>query len=677
MDDYEIDAEELARAFSEIMQSSTDSQPKRTSHQKKNMVEEQADSFKSFLKNHKGYKGRDQFMSVGYTGGTLKRRKEAVCRFIEKNHDLLMEWDPYNSDVDREYSIYELLPVMGYGSLDDVNLFSNAAAIWFLDRIAFDRDKFLSLMEILPDDYEQTYSVVWEDQCFHPYYDSDLLRSVLWVMRYRNDNGLRQYDHVKIPNSSKNRRNFDRLMELVGREALDAAAQKYEAALMEFIKTHIKCLAVFDRSRSRIVKSSREDALALLGTNGLPFNINGSIPELASNARDLAVLNMRKNKVSFTWEENLIKSFDDIYAAYGNRKVAEMLASLPQYNPFEICAGFFWALDQDRDSAWLIRSACCVLDYYTRTIPWMCEMHEVRGCDENDDKVFEFRSLFENDWFKGKDAYVDKMDLYQKEKNEEYSVADLVYMITGALVPTSVHPFEVERERHYSLGVDKQKVDYAIQLSEWLYLPVFKRHNTKMESGMWKEAPVEETEQEPVQEENREDENAAQREELKRLKLEVKQLKHSLSEANKKAMEEHSDYEKEHVLLERTRRELADLRDLTFNREQGDLAEVVERQIEYPYHNKHRIVSYGGFDHFLKLMRRMLPDVRFVEADDNIDTQVIRHADIVFVQTNYLSHSAFNKINSAAKKFGVPMRYFAYSSAEKCAEQLIEIDEKE
>ena len=192
---------------------------------------------------------------------------------------------------------------------------------------------------------------------------------------------------------------------------------------------------------------------------------------------------------------------------------------------------------------------------------------------------------------------------------------------------------------------------------------------------MWKEGEKE-AEQETAREENREDENAAQRDELKKLKLEIKQLKHSLSEANKKAMEEHAEYEKEHVLLERERRELADLRDLAFNREQGDLAEVVERQIEYPYNNKHRIVSYDGFDNFLKLMRRMLPDVGFVEVNDNIDTQVIHHADIVFVPTNYLSHSAFNKINSAAKKFGFPMRYFSYSSAEKCAEQLIEMDEK-
>ena len=136
---------------------------------------------------------------------------------------------------------------------------------------------------------------------------------------------------------------------------------------------------------------------------------------------------------------------------------------------------------------------------------------------------------------------------------------------------------------------------------------------------MWKEGEKE-AEQETAREENREDENAAQRDELKKLKLEIKQLKHSLCEANKKAMEEHAEYEKEHVLLERERRELADLRDLAFNREQGDLAEVVERQIEYPYNNKHRIVSYDGFDNFLKLMRRMLPDVGFVETDDNIDT---------------------------------------------------------
>jgi len=53
---------------------------------------------------------------------------------------------------------------------------------------------------------------------------------------------------------------------------------------------------------------------------------------------------------------------------------------------------------------------------------------------------------------------------------------------------------------------------------------------------------------------------------------------------------------------------------------------------------------------------------------------MIRRADVVWIQTNALSHAFFYKIIDEVRKHNVPLRYFSYASATKCAEQLVKYD---
>ena len=86
---------------------------------------------------------------------------------------------------------------------------------------------------------------------------------------------------------------------------------------------------------------------------------------------------------------------------------------------------------------------------------------------------------------------------------------------------------------------------------------------------------------------------------------------------------------------------------------------------------------FGGHDSFLRAFKPLLPNVKFVDTEQyGFAPEIVRNADVVWVQTNCISHSQYNNITRLARQHGVQMRYFGYASAEKCAEQLVTEDEK-
>lgn len=68
----------------------------------------------------------------------------------------------------------------------------------------------------------------------------------------------------------------------------------------------------------------------------------------------------------------------------------------------------------------------------------------------------------------------------------------------------------------------------------------------------------------------------------------------------------------------------------------------------------------------------MIPDVKFVDGVPS--TEQIKGAEIVWLQTNYLSHKAFYKIIDIVRSKNIPLRYFTSASATKCAEQVVDAD---
>ena len=87
-----------------------------------------------------------------------------------------------------------------------------------------------------------------------------------------------------------------------------------------------------------------------------------------------------------------------------------------------------------------------------------------------------------------------------------------------------------------------------------------------------------------------------------------------------------------------------------------------------------RIVVFGGHDSWAREIKPKLPDVRFVDRTVIPNAQLIRNADVIWIQTNALSHAYYYKIIEEIRKYDIPLRYFSYASATKCAEQIVQQD---
>lgn len=102
----------------------------------------------------------------------------------------------------------------------------------------------------------------------------------------------------------------------------------------------------------------------------------------------------------------------------------------------------------------------------------------------------------------------------------------------------------------------------------------------------------------------------------------------------------------------------------------------LQSAVTFPYMAKHRIVLFGGHASWLRAVRPLLKNVRFVEPEVRPNTSLFVNADCIWLQNNAMKHSDFYKIVNLARQYNIPVFYFQYASAEKCVEQLALEDEK-
>ena len=84
---------------------------------------------------------------------------------------------------------------------------------------------------------------------------------------------------------------------------------------------------------------------------------------------------------------------------------------------------------------------------------------------------------------------------------------------------------------------------------------------------------------------------------------------------------------------------------------------------------------FGGHDSWVKAIRPMLTgNIRFIDKDLHFDLGVVRHTDMIWIQTNAISHKQYYRIIDTARQLQKPVRYFTSASAEKGALQILDAD---
>lgn len=352
-------------------------------------------------------------------------------------------------------------------------------------------------------------------------------------------------------------------------------------------------------------------------------------------------------------------------------------------DPYELCFALLYLAEKDDDLPWLYGAGCGFMCEVTDTLPWGFEEY-----DEMEDETWD--GLIPENW---ETAALPKSivipDIYHRvyhNKGSSYddrrSLAQIVYERTGCVLPTDLQIYNDQTGMLSRYGIRGK--DAAAVLMLMSTLATIRRSieawnlDPRFYSVIYSDDEMSEKESESATarkkktEKQNKQENKADPETLKE---EIKRLRAALHQSDKENREIKKTLASLKTRAERERRELADLRDYVFNKSEIAEEEKAEDEFNWPYEVQKDTVVFGGHPAWLNGIKTHLSgEIRFIPKELNFDIGIIKHADVIWLQPNALSHALFYRIAEAARIYGVPMRYFVYSSWRKCALQVVEAD---
>jgi len=260
-------------------------------------------------------------------------------------------------------------------------------------------------------------------------------------------------------------------------------------------------------------------------------------------------------------------------------------------------------------------------------------------------------------------------DLYERKyerKGDEFprNLAQIIYEETGCVLPGNLHIYNDKAKLLGQYGIRGKDASAALMMMSTLASARHSATALNLDADLDLILGDENT---PLAQEG-------EKLDVDALEAEIKRLKEALYASDKENRETKKTLANVKAAAEREHRELADLRSLVFNQE-NEVREEPSKSYSFPYETRKRTIIFGGHDSFLRAIKPMLPNVKFVDPGNlAFNPEIIRNADVVWIQNNCISHPQYWSIVKNSKLSGVQMRYFAYASAEKCAEQVVEGD---
>lgn len=360
-------------------------------------------------------------------------------------------------------------------------------------------------------------------------------------------------------------------------------------------------------------------------------------------------------------------TFADAYRAH-YPGVDLPVPSLRIDDPYELCMGVVLlcspaalenlyagaekaSVKRNLDLPWLTGAMCGMARDAASRLPWGIRKY---GEDE-----LEFRDppkpLDHPDWYE---------PAYRQGDGDRRSLAQILYETTGAVLPRHMDAFDDAFWLLRRYGVRGKQ---AARMTELMTL----MHAVQYRTARPAAPSLPETTGDP--DALRPGAGDGLREQVNALRERLKKTMDEAHAQERRARKAEQALAQERMQAKEDRRELAALREMLFLRENAD-ASGDAVSVSFPYEVKRRLVIYGGHETWRKAMKGYLTgDIRYMDKEQAIiDRSVIRNADGVWIQSNALSHRQYYAVIDEVRKTGVPVKYFLYASARKCAEQVAE-----
>lgn len=610
-----------------------------------------------------------------FTTARMNRRIQATVKYRDKAVKLLA--DKVSQKEAEELFAYSngLILRGGYNAVDHNRLITLATAIWILDQLNLQgclQKAFPHLPKVDEDEPICPYVV-------HPQYDQELICSMVKLLLYRNHNrcsgfNLGKHESTLVTESIQRgdlRSDFEAIMALLDRDAIAKAVEKYENKVWEFYGLVIPAAKLVDKAYERL-KQELESLQKVSAAPDIPAcMVRPNLMLLPQNDDQEKKVEFIRRKLrrfettgTFTEfglansREKTAKSFSDVIG----KTLAEKLIDFSVDDPFEMAFALFYLLDTSSDIPWLFYGSICVAYTLVDQLPFDTKLAKVGEMELQPELI---RSLYAHRFsgYRWDDMQDCKQELVQRDKAT--NLAQLLYENAYALYPRVTGSLPQIDQYFADMGLEDPDQKEAYQLL--LYL--LRSGNDRSESlrTFWWESQA--TTDEPESAEETEDISLLHKQykELLQRNNELRMTLHEETRSKKRALKDIRQLQADN---DRLRQELADLRDLIFSQQAQMPPQTEEnRAVQFPVKISRRIVSFGGHPNWIRDMKALLPDVAYFSAEVIPNKDILRNADVVWVQTQYISHAAFYRIVSALGQ-NTQLRYFSSKSACSCAEQI-------
>ena len=676
------------------------------------------------------------FEGLDYDHDRQKRRIEAIFNTLPMVKELVsevVEEYPEVFTVDTDWIELNTYPTPGYDLTERCNHAAYGAALWMLDQV-----KNAGKMQYLNSEVgvEPEGKLPPAPSICDPCHGHEILQVMVKGIYTRNGN-VKLYDENRknqlirlymdsglaadtIDRSAEPCSFYQQVLALIPKQAIDEAVTHYERVFWDWVKRYYQTRNLYAQYELRVYNQlnalEQEEIEAFKNTVGMAGlalmlttcadekdipNLYARFPVLENGHRHLATikndtmslaqrkknLEQKKDKairdVQMFWyhlgylplwnDEDRVETFGP--------EGAEIWKDFDTGDPYEMAFAFIYLLDNGSDLPWCYFPGTSVHNASAAKLPWsrmgFSPMH-VGFFHHHDPETGETKhgpaeySLPRRtkvpeleDWYSLR--YSDREDV----NPELFNLSQIIYGITGCIMPRKLdryHPALKTLERY---GISGKQMTHVLIYCMTLMGELRNRTDVTVS-----QLEIIDEEDARLRQEGAENVKTLQKQ-VAVLKDELKQQKQLAYESSREARELRQRYESLTKVSANDVQELHDLRELIFRQQEGSYESVQPSDdISFPYSTDSRIIVFGGYESWVREIKRRLPTVRFVDKSAIPNANMIRYADAIWIQTNAMCHSHFHKIVDEAKKSRIPIRYFSFSSPIKCAEQLAQEDKK-
>lgn len=630
----------------------------------------------------------------------LERRINAAVQLYEDFREILHETAPeLECRADEVWLKLCLGAIVGMDGIDFGCNILLGAAIWILDCLA-KCGRFEEACKLFPAE-PITYDDIPCPEVHDLRHADQAILGVLWILVHRNDDctGLsvtgtyalartmvddytaKNLHHQDVP--SRNR--FLRLLDLLPKAEIQQATASYEKQFVNVMERMLRSYSIHYDARDRLeseLRTVNHSALTML-RDGYDVGQeakqqltdileNGSLPvfttpdHYSGKLRSCAIFgqgNLLEDKI-LTIDGKLNELTGRVCVFHTISEVDKHKAFTPAVcavwddfriaTPYELCFAVLYLIEQGSDLPWIYGINSNLLGFCANALPW-CNITDLDVV--TDLELVEPAEPYEEESYSLYNTYFVDRTGQKIDYATRYNLPQIIYGRSGYLLPRTV--YEEDKTRRWLDRFDLLATPLAsIALST---IDLTSNHARRTHIS----APTVEPE----------DGIPNPQELMKRiqeLEAERKALRQEAHDAASEAKKLREQLSATQATTESNRLELADLRELVFSMSSDEPEAPSDCTMDFPQHTTRNILVFGGHPSWYNEIRQKLPDVRFYRHESKPDRQMIRNADEIWFQTNSLSHKLYDAVTDRAAGYPIPIHYFRYASATKCAEQLIQ-----